>query len=269
VEVPVETVPLYDALSQQYDYFVNWAQRLEYELPFIERELDGIGAREVLDAACGTGMHAIALAQRGYRVTGADLSARMIDKARANAAAAGVAPDLVVGGFGGLAGLLDTRFDAVLCLGNSLPHTLTLDSLQATLADFAALLRPGGLLLIQSRNLDAVLESGQRWIGPQGRTLGDEDWLFVRFYDFDAGGTLTFNVLTLHRIAGGPWVQQVESTRLRPWRQAELESALKAAGMTGTASYGDMQGAPFEIHTSADLVLVTKRNDENTGHHLR
>jgi len=266
----VATVPLYDALSQQYDYFVNWAQRLEFELPFIERQLQAARARSVLDAACGTGMHAIALAQRGYQVAGADLSAGMIEKARANAAAAGCTGRFVVGEFGRLAPSLGTHFDAVLCLGNSLPHTLTLDSLQATLADFAVLLRPGGLLLLQSRNFDAVLAAGQRWMPPQGCTRGGEDWLFLRFYDYNPDGTLAFNVLTLRRPPGGNWSQQVEATQLRPWRRAELVLALETAGFAQLASCGDMQGAPFDLQTSGDLVMVSKRKaDADIGHHLR
>jgi SAM-dependent methyltransferase len=252
-------VPLYDALSPQYDYFVNWAQRLEFELPFIERHLALAGARNVLDAACGTGMHAITLAQRGYQVTGADLSAGMIERARANAAAAGSAGRFIVGGFGRLAASLGSHFDAVLCLGNSLPHTLTPASLQAALADFAALLRADGLLLVQSRNFDAVLAAGQRWMLPQGHTHGDQDWLFVRFYDFNPDGTLTFIVLILRRAAGGNWSQQVEATQLRPWRQADLVPALKTAGFDQVVSYGDMQGAPFDLQTSGDLVMLCTR----------
>ncbi len=69
-----EAVPLYDPFIADYDRFVNWKERLAYELPFIEQQLTTSGARCILDTACGAGMHAIALAQRGYDVTGADLS---------------------------------------------------------------------------------------------------------------------------------------------------------------------------------------------------
>ena len=77
---------MYDQFSSDYDRFVNWPNRLVVEMPFIERQLQAIaleaaGPARVLDAACGTGVHAIALAQRGYRVAGADLSAGMIERA--------------------------------------------------------------------------------------------------------------------------------------------------------------------------------------------
>ena len=61
----------YDDFSQDYDRFVNWGTRLEAEIPFIKARLRELDLTEgskpsVLDAACGTGMHAIRLAQKGY-----------------------------------------------------------------------------------------------------------------------------------------------------------------------------------------------------------
>jgi glycine/sarcosine N-methyltransferase len=73
----------------------------------------------------------------------------------------------------------------------TLPHLLTPADLAAALADFAACLRPGGLLLIQNRNLDAVLVRRQRWMEPRARREGEAEWLFLRFYDFEPDGTLT------------------------------------------------------------------------------
>lgn len=254
-----DAVPLYDAFSNQYDYFVNWPQRLQYELPFIERQLQAAGARRVLDVACGTGQHALALAAAGYSVTGADLSAGMVERACAHAREAGNAAQFVVAGFGQLRDRLEGDFDALLCLGNSLPHVLTGADLVAALADFAAVLRPGGLALIQSRNFDAVMQACARWIGPQGHTEGDRDRLFVRFYDFNPDGTLTFNVVSLQRTGGGPWSQQAEATTLRPWLHRELLAALGEAGFGACAEYGNMAGDPFDVVASGDLVLLARR----------
>ena len=71
---------MYDTFSSDYDRFVNWNARLAAELPWIEQQLQTVRRRSqaparVLDAACGTGMHPIALAQRGFAAAGADLSA--------------------------------------------------------------------------------------------------------------------------------------------------------------------------------------------------
>lgn len=66
------------------------------ECDFFEAEIAGDRSVPILDIGCGTGRHAIELARRGYNVTGVDLSPAQIDRARAKAAAAGVAPDLRV-----------------------------------------------------------------------------------------------------------------------------------------------------------------------------
>ena len=258
---------MYDDFSADYDRFVDWPARLAAELPFIERELQSVRARRVLDAACGTGMHTIALVQKGYEMAGADLSAGMIARARANADAAGLVLSGAEGmdvrfetaGFGELARTFASgNFDALLCLGNSLPHLLTPESLAAALADFAACLRPGGLLLIQNRNFDAVMAQGERWMGPQAYREGETEWLFLRFYDFQPDDKLTFNLATLKREKAGAWAQHITSTRLYPWRREELTAAVAEAGFDHVACYGDMIGAPFDANRSPNLVITAR-----------
>jgi SAM-dependent methyltransferase len=251
------SVALYDDFSVDYDRFVDWTGRLAAELPFVESQLQDVGARRVLDAACGTGMHAIALVRRGYEVVGADPSAGMIERARANAQTAGVDASFETAGFGALHEHVGGDFDAVLCLGNSLPHVLTPSELAETLEDFAASLLPGGLVLIQNRNFDRVLEQGERWMEPQAYREDEAEWLFARFYDFEAADRLTFNVVTLRREEDG-WEQRISSTQLWPLRQQELVPAVEAAGFGSPTCWGDMQGSPFDSAQSPNLVLTAR-----------
>ncbi len=252
-------VPMYDELSADYDRFVDWDSRLHVELPFVEEQLRLVGARRVLDAACGTGMHAIALAQCGYEAVGADLSAPMIERARSNAAAAGVSARFEVAGFGELARRVGRNFDALLCLGNSLPHVLTDAELCTALADLGACLRPGGLVLVQNRNFDAIVARRERWMEPQSHREGATEWLFLRFYDFRPDGTLDFHIWTLKRVDGGSWAQRVSSTRLRPWQHAQLLAAFKACGLEHVTAFGDLQGHPFDPGSSSNLVWTARR----------
>ncbi len=119
----------------------------------------------------------------------------------------------------------------------------------------AAVLRPGGLLLVQNRNFDAVLAEQGRWMDPQSAQEGEREWLFVRFYDFRADGLIDFNILTLARQGSGNWTQRRSQTQLYPLRQAELEAALVAAGFSQVTSYGGLNGAPFEALRSPNLVV--------------
>jgi SAM-dependent methyltransferase len=246
-------VPLYDALAADYDRFVAWKGRLSHELPFFVDLFEKHNLTKVLDTACGTGHHAIALAERGYQMAGADLSSAMVERARENAAAAGVDIQFSASGFGELASLGET-FDAVICLGNSLPHLLDRASVQHALTDFAAILRPGGLLLVQNRNFDQVWATKSRFMSPQSHRDSAGEWLFVRFYDFHEE-TITFNMIRLRRV-NGEWTQTVESTELRPIFRDDLATGLDTAGFTEVEFLGGYDRSAFDPDRSGDLVAV-------------
>jgi SAM-dependent methyltransferase len=101
---------------------------------------------ELLDLGCGTGIDAAFFAARGYRVTAADPSPAMVERARSRldeAGLAGRAETILLSGRD-LAPLHGRRFDAIYSdLGplNCVPDLL------AMAADCAALLPPGRLLI--------------------------------------------------------------------------------------------------------------------------
>ncbi len=259
---------MYNSFSASYDYFVNWQSRLSYEMPFLLRSLStlqppGSQPLGVLDAACGTGMHAVALQQAGFRAAGADLSAGMVERARENAAASSMSIPFKTAGFTNLAAAFAQNalfpFDALICLGNSLPHLLSARDLHSALQDFAACLRQGGMVLLQNRNFDAVMRQRERWMEPQAHVEGDEEWLFLRFYDYLPNGMVDFNILSLHRSGGSPWQQQVLTTRLRPLIYSELVSTLTEAGFNDITAYGDMTGKAFDALTSPNLIVTARK----------
>jgi len=204
-------------------------------------------------------MHAIALAQKGHVCAGADLSPKMVERARTNAREAGVTVRFEAAGFGELAMTFGAQsFSAVLCLGNSLPHLLSEAELTRAMSDFAACLHPGGLLILQNRNFDAVVKRRERWMEPQSYRGGEKEWLFLRFYDYDADGLISFNIVNLRREGEQSWEQRVMTTRLRPLLQEETVRLLGKAGFHEIACYGDMGGAPFDPETSGNLVVVAR-----------
>jgi len=97
----------------------------------------------VLDLGCGTGSLSVLLAERGYDVTGVDLSPRMIERARAKAAAHQVSVRLLVGDASDPRGVA-TANQAVLAR-----HLLwALPDPAAALDRWRTLLDPGGTLLL-------------------------------------------------------------------------------------------------------------------------
>jgi len=259
-----EVDQMYDKFASQYDYFVNWKSRLAFEMPFIQEQLsrlsDAPERLKVLDAACGTGQHAIALARLGYDVSGADLFPQMLSLANTNALAADVNITFKAAGFGSIAAVFPAeRFQAVLCLGNSLPHVKSKTELQQALADFAAVTAPGGLLLLQQRNFDAVMRAKNRFMEPQTHSTGEQERVFFRFYDFEPQGLIQFNILTLTRKPGSSWESAMTSTTLFPILHAELQGALAEAGFVDLCFYGNMKGEEFNLSTSGDLIVVARR----------
>lgn len=255
----------YDDFSQDYDRFVNWESRLAAEMPFLEELLGQVNTGQaqplsVLDAACGTGRHAIALALKGYRAAGADYSQGMVAAAQANAKSQGVQMVFKQAGFSEIRHAFEQDanfpFDAITCFGNSLPHLTSREAIKEALQDFADSLRPGGLLVLQNRNFDAVMAKRERWIGPQSYSENGSDWLFLRFYDFDPDGLISFNIVRLKREAGGEWKQALSTVRLYPLLKEEMLELLDETGFSQVALYGMMKDIPFDPMTSENLVIA-------------
>jgi len=266
---------MYDSFSRHYDHFVNWENRLDFEMPFLVEKIKSAFPSTtdpiwILDAATGTGMHAITLAKEGFKTVGVDISQGMIDAARENAQRHTVETTFFTAGFGEIFGTLtaaekeegaaqaDRRllFHAVLCLGNSLPHAADRSALVEALRDFAQCLVPGGLLLLQNRNFDVVLSQKERWMEPQTFLDDGQEYIFLRFYDFLPDGYIQFNVVTLRRTLQKEWRQSILSTRLFPLPRAVLLDALREAGFDQIREYGALADTPFQVEKSANLVIT-------------
>ena len=255
---------MYEHLAPVYDYFVNWNSRLAYELPFLIKEISQLGENthelKVLDAACGTGRHAIALANEGFQMSGADLYPEMVSHARANAFAADQNLNLKTVGFGNMAKAFNgEQFDALLCLGNSLPHVLSQQELAQALIDFAALVKPGGIMILQSRNFDRVVKYKLRWMDPQAVDDKNKHYVFFRFYDFLPNGLIQFNVMTLSQDGSPKWQTELDSTLLYPTISGHLLEEIKKAGFDQVRFYGNMAGDSFDAETSSDFVVVATK----------
>lgn len=257
---------MYDLFSDDYDRFVNWADRLGYEMPFIDAQIQVLSLElkhpiHILDSACGTGMHAIALSKAGYMTSAADLFPQMVQKGKENAKKAGVNVDFKTAGFGEMAQAFgDDQFDLVLCLGNSLPHILTTEDFTNAIKDFSSVLRNNGILLIQNRNFDAVMKQKARWMEPQVHQTEGKEWLFYRFYDFLSNGLIRFNIVTMKHEMDADWQSHVSSTLLRPLLYVELYHLLEREGFREVHAYGSMEGEAFSPESSGNLIITARKS---------
>ena len=84
------------------------------EVEFLVEELDLAPDSRILDVGCGTGRHTVALAKRGYRVTGLDISTGMLAEASRAAREQGVEVELIEADATDFT--VAEPFDAAVCL---------------------------------------------------------------------------------------------------------------------------------------------------------
>jgi 2-polyprenyl-6-hydroxyphenyl methylase/3-demethylubiquinone-9 3-methyltransferase len=109
----------------------------------------------LLDAGCGGGLLAEALARQGAKVTAIDLSTGMIDVAKLHAEASGLAIDYRLTDLASLAAMQADAFDVVTCM-EMIEHV---PEPAEILRQIATLVRPGGDVFLSTlnRNLRSFL----------------------------------------------------------------------------------------------------------------
>ena len=166
----------------------RFSQRLESERKILQNWVNKYKISSVLDAACGTGLHAIVLSQLGVSVTGTDSSKEMLDGARKNSENAGIEIDWIEAPMEKLNEHIQSKFQTVLCLGNSLPHIIEKPVLQQVFRVFRSLLTSDGIVVLQLLNYQNILKEKNRIISIN-RYQATE---FIRFIDF-SGDLIQFN----------------------------------------------------------------------------
>jgi glycine/sarcosine N-methyltransferase len=147
---------------EKWDALIDWEGRAKGEGDFFIQELRKHGASKVLDAATGTGFHSVQLLKAGFEVTSVDGSPTMLAKAFANAREHGHILRTVHGDWRWLNRDVHGKYDAIVCLGNSFTHLFSERDRRKCLAEFYAALRYNGVLILDQRNYDALLDHGQK-----------------------------------------------------------------------------------------------------------
>ena len=157
----------WDVVAEWYDlwYQGHW----EWEEPFkticavvgsyVENRRGNLKNMKVLDCACGTGNSYSSFAKAGYEVWGTDGSREMLMRAKANCESRGVRTDRLIMepiNWTDIEGYLqcfeEHSFDLIVNTANSLCHIPSLPAYMGkALAAYRKLLRPGGILLVDTK----------------------------------------------------------------------------------------------------------------------
>ncbi len=249
-----ETVQkFYQELASDYDLMTGFRERIESERKTLAQWKQKYSFHSVLDAACGTGLHAILLAGMGIETVGADISPEMLSKARENAEDLRLKVEWVQSPLHQLDQFIEKNFDFIFCLGNSIPHVIRKNQLKKTFQNFYQLLKPKGAIAIQLLNFTRILQERNRIVNI--RKIQEKE--YIRFYDF-LNKTLRFNILTIDW-SRHPVGHTLHNTELFPYRAPELLKELKQAGFVRTGQFGNMSFGIFDSKKSPNLVIVAHK----------
>lgn len=242
--------------ARWYDRSINWSARLSRELPVLCDVFGPPGAGGIIDAGCGTGRQAVALAERDYRVTGFDAASPMLTVAREHAGDRGVDLPWIEGTYDQLPDKVAGGADGVYCLANALAAAGTEDAVRNAVRSFASVLRPGGRLFVQVLNFELMRLEKPCLRGPRVVTHNGMEYVSTRLFQFTDDCVDVINVTLWN---DGQWRQVGSTGRLYPVAADVLRAWFSEAGLTVEHTWGSYARDLFDPKTSIDLILVARQ----------
>ncbi len=201
-----------------------------------QREVDGIvdllglpQGSSILDLCCGHGRHTVPLAQRGYRMTGQDLSEVFLREAEKAAHTQGVQVHWVHSDMRDIP--YENEFDAVINIFTAFGYLEDEGEDQKVLQQVCKALRPGGLFLIETLHREGLI----RHYAPQMISYYPQGLIELEERSFDLLTSRNEVKITMIYPDG----QRKEySHSLRVYTLTELVRMLAVAGLQVKAYYG-------------------------------
>ena len=218
------------------------------EVECIIKMMDLKHKAKILDLCCGYGRHSIEFAQRGFEVTGYDLSDSFIEKAKKDSAELGLKIEFVKGDMRKLP--FDQQFDAVVNIFTSFGFfDKESDDFKVTKGVSRAL-KKGGLLLLDLKNREHLIRNfqGRRW-------KQEEDFVLLEDSFFDL---FTSRWETTRTLLFGNGRKKEYSFSLRMYTFTEILDLLKKSGFILEAVYGDFDFREYSLD-SPRMILISRK----------
>lgn len=189
----------------------------------------GENVRTVLDVSCGIGTQAIGLAQKGYIVSGSDISERAIHRAKEGAAERGLRIKFSVADMRQAFDHHRKRFDLVLSVDNGLTYLLTDGDILCALRQIYQCCRPGGGFVASVHDYE-IEDKSSRQIRPYGiREEGGSRYFIFQVWEYD-GPIIDLSVYVVKDSGDGAPETQVMHTKSYAIGTGRLMELIREAG---------------------------------------
>jgi len=158
--------------ASHWDELVGWEKRSAADSNFMLSLIRKFECQSVLDVALGTGFHSIKLLVAGLDLKSVDISRAMIDVAKKNAAHYSVELDVVCADWAELSEQVSEKFDAIICLGNSLACEMDFEKRQRAVDNWSQMLTEHGIVIVDRRNYESLL-AGTYNLDSKGQYCGE------------------------------------------------------------------------------------------------
>jgi SAM-dependent methyltransferase len=230
-----DTARFYDGLADTYHaLYPDWRSQVAEQAAALDR-LIGASHRPatcVADVACGIGTQLVGLARLGYRTMGSDLSAKAVERARHECRSAEVRSALAVADMRRLP-WPDASADAVVCADNAVPHLLRDEEVVDALREMARVLRPGGTVIVTTRDYDRVLPQRPGSTPLQLFDSGGERIVSYQLWHWrDHSDVYDLEHFQVRKTGPDEWTTQVRTAAYRAYTRHALAALATRAGLS-------------------------------------
>lgn len=219
----MENESAYFHLAKWFEYlnddcgYEQWSQ-------YLISRLQAYPLVEGWDVGCGGGWFTRAFQKHGYRMTGMDVSAQMLDYAQAQALKTGVRSTYVLGDV--TKTKFPRRFDFATAINDCINY-IPKEKLSSALKNVYASLKKGGVFLFDISSVRKFEEKLANTVSVDDR----DDVTYVAFNRL-SGDTVTIDVTLFVKNEGGRYERFDETHTQYAYTEGEIVTALQAVGFT-------------------------------------
>ncbi|MCH7782118.1 class I SAM-dependent methyltransferase [candidate division KSB1 bacterium] len=233
------------------DYLDVYTHRSEKEaeefINTLEKILSLQPEQKLLDLCCGTGRYSLALAQRGYVVTGLDLSSRLIDFAKKRSKELGVKVDFIVRDMRDIP--FSGYFDGILNMFTSFGYFETDSENEKVIMAASNALKKDGWFVLDYLNRENIIQNFQEFDEQKKENVLIQQ---KRKLNFDTNRIE--KVITITR--NDSTKEYSESVKM--YSHDDLEQMYRINNIRLTHKFGNYDGTPLD-NVSPRAILIGRK----------